>query len=46
MKITTIDMSIADDKNVFANTVWRKATPKEISEAFSAISRINKSRKV
>lgn len=44
MKTTTIDMSKANGKNVFTNAVWKKATDKEISEAFAAIGRVKNSR--
>jgi len=46
MKTTTIDMSKADGKNVFIKAEWKKATAKEISEAFSAIARVNNSRSI
>jgi hypothetical protein len=44
MKTTTIDMSKANGGNVFAEAEWKKATAKEIAEAFSAIARANNSR--
>lgn len=39
MKTTTIDMNKANGKNVFADAVWREATPEEVSEASNVINK-------
>lgn len=46
MKTTKIDMSKIKGKNVFEGVKWIKATPKQMADAFSAIAKVNSSRKI